>query len=538
MPRKRPTTKRWASFVGTREKPIELFVHEKDMSSENDDPLRKRVFAAAFKGLQQGYGFGIGVHGITPFEYAEVLQHLAPTAFDAQSELSSTPSPCGLDRAYLGLRIGGRLVRLTDENRGNKCEFLESLMLSQRHVIAEVCRTGLWPDGQLSGDDNTTSFGNLDTFTFGRYCVMLPPLAGMQDFLRLIDAPVGSVTLGSERSTLYARPQVFPSEKNSLESYCWRNTIMAANKLQTQACYVVLTLLPSMSGGLVTESIENVQVYVTVTEEIIRGHTGPKGSRGRYYEWVTPVVAGMKTKRVQTFSIATGCSLVVPSTFAIRLGSHYSQEVVFFIHTVRVKLRNEERKVFLLRGRSSIPRELQEYGNFTEVISLQFMRGQNKVELERLCGHSPNKEHGTLGTIPSIVSVPLNTRMRQKISDSFSNIRLGNGGVREAYRRTPFIKIQIPSAADLDQIVDEFGVQWMARRGTDRLYIDDVPYENFERDIRRRHLERRDSGGGNEEDDFEYSASSSASDEDDNEPSREGETNHDESTSEGSTDTE
>lgn len=318
------------------------------------------------------------------------------------------------------------------------------------------------------------------TRSFCRYCVTLPALAGMQDFLRLIDAPVGSVTIGRCRSTIYSPGGIFPSKNTTLEQYCWPNSLLHGNGMENQSSYVILTLLPSMAGGLVPGNIEKLGIYVTVTEEIIRGHTGPRKSYGRYYEWVAPVMAGVKSRRVQTFFLAVGCSLILPSTFAFRLGAHCSEEIVVFVHSVRVILQSGVQKPFIVRPKSFIRRDLHEYGNFTEVVRERFMKGQDKLSFEDFCERSGTNDYGTMGTIPSLASLPMNTKVREKIADPFYNIRLGSTGVREAYRRTPVMKIQIPSAMEPGPVEEEDAVEWMAKTGKDRLMIEDVPYGSFE----------------------------------------------------------
>lgn len=459
---------------------MELFPSKEYRPTSTLKPLDERIYEGALKALQEGFGFGLGIHNVTPSEYAEVLKHLRPTTFDAESELSTSSTPVSLEEKYLGKKMVGRLVRLTDGNRKNTCEILDSLILAHQFILSKICKNLCCSSDGTTSEEDGRSVPVLETWSFCHHCVILPALARMQDFLRMVVAPVGSVVVGYDRSTIYSRGELFPSKQLKLDEYCWRKSIVMGNGLQNQTSYLILTLFPSLSEGLVSESIEKVAINVTVTEEVIRGQTAAKGSKGRYYEWVAPVIVGVRSKKVQTFSLAVGCSLILPSTYVIRLGAHPSQEVVVFIHCVRVKLPNGEQKPFLIRPKSSVRADLHEYGNQTEVHHPHFMKGQDRVDLVRLCGLRNSKEHSTFGTIPSFVNVPINTRFRENIADSFYNVKLGSGRVHEAFRRTPYVKIQIPTAAAWAMDAEDDGVQWMCSLDTERLMIDDIPYGDFQ----------------------------------------------------------
>lgn len=101
---------RRSTHVATKDKPMELFVFEKYMPTDTRDSLEDRMMVAAFRCLQEGFGFGLGTHHITPCEYAEVLTYLQTVSHDVDSELSTSSSPMCLEEAYLGKQSAGRLA--------------------------------------------------------------------------------------------------------------------------------------------------------------------------------------------------------------------------------------------------------------------------------------------------------------------------------------------------------------------------------------------------------------------------------------------
>ncbi|PXF42209.1 hypothetical protein BWQ96_08077 [Gracilariopsis chorda] len=185
------------------------------MPTDTTDSLKDRMMVAAFRCLQEGFGFGLGTHHITPCEYDEVLTYLQTASHDVQSELSTSSSPMCLEEAYLGKQSAGRLVRLTDQHRGNTCDILESLVLAHQYILSEVCLSAFKEGEEPGVSMGTAAVEYVKTRSFCRYCVTLLALAGMQDFLRLIDAPMGSVTIGRYRSTIYSPGEIFPSKNTT-----------------------------------------------------------------------------------------------------------------------------------------------------------------------------------------------------------------------------------------------------------------------------------------------------------------------------------
>lgn len=177
------------------------------------------------------------------------------------------------------------------------------------------------------------------------YCIVLPSLCGTQDFLRVVDDRVASVSIEVDRSILYAKHGCFPEEGRRFDDYCWSNTVTSEQTSKNHALYMCYTILPSTSGGLVPENVHDMGIYVTVSEEIVRGHTGEYGEVGSYFEWVLPAVAGTTEHQNQTFYLPVRATLVLPSTFVVRFGSHPKEETVVFVHAIRVSLPQERQVV-------------------------------------------------------------------------------------------------------------------------------------------------------------------------------------------------
>lgn len=471
---------RWEELVGSKNKPVEIYIDETLAVENVEDNVKLRTLKAAFRGLQVGFGFGLGMHNLLASDYADILMNLEPRPLDAKSRLTTTTSPVELENNYLGLKTEAELVRLMDRSREHDCDALESIIVAHQHILSMVCSEGGIRDAVVEENgqrDGSKSAEQALTWSFCRYSVIIPPFSGMQDFLRMVDAPADSVSVECTRSALYSNDEVYPSPGKSLESYCWRNTTMSETGPRNTALYKIYTLFPSKTGGLIPENIEKLGIYLTVTEEIIRGHTGNKGTKGKYYEWVSPVIAEVKRRRVRTFYLGVGCSIVLPSTFVVRLGAHCSEEVVVFVHAVRVKVPNPENVIFMRRPPSSIPRDLHEYGNVTELLQTSFTTGKDRLRFDDPNDSEDEVEQCVLGTIPSMVNVPLHAKVREKLVEHAYDVRVGREGIGGAYHRTPVITQEIEPLDGTPGCDEEDGVLRTRQPATVRYLVDDVPYD-------------------------------------------------------------
>lgn len=472
------------NFIGTKRKPLEIFVNWNENEKNADACKETNILRSSFRGLQQGFGFSMGMHNLTVCEYGEILEYLEPTKFDVISGLSTLHTPFRMEKAYLGPQSTAKLVRLTDHRGKGRCETLESMIVAHQYVLSTVCQRGMRCDEkEVKPEESRKRAAGSKVYTWSgfRYCVILPPLCGMQDFLRVIDAPIESVTLCRRRSTIYSKAGKFPTEGQTLKSYCWNNTIMSENGCRKEALFISYTLLPSRSSGLFPEKLENLGIYLTVTEEVVRGHSATQGQKGNYYEWVPPVMAGVNSKRVQTFFLRIGCSIVLPSTCVVRIGAHSTDDVVVFIHAVRVTLPEDEKMVFLRRSASYQSEDLDEYSNFTDFLELHYRSTVRYIQWNDFFSNDEQEELGIVGTIPSAINVSMNTELRLQIVQSASSLQLGREGVLDAYRKMPIFRLPNVNKTTVseDDVVED-GVSSMGIHGEEQCFVDDVPYDYFQ----------------------------------------------------------
>lgn len=327
--------------MGTPNHPLEIYVDTQTIQNSMDDRVPMNTLKAAYRSLRDWFGFGMAVHNLTPADYADILKGLEADEFDITTKLSSQHAPATLQDQYLGISSSSTLTQYTSPPAKHVSEILDSLIVAHQYVLSKVFgRGGLLDKSEVQPRQESEDMVDQEVWTWSllRFSVRVPALIGMQDYLRVVHGPLSVASLEQSRSTLYG--DVYKLRRNSehSEKFPWRPTLMDEIGCKNEALCTVFTLLPSISNGLVLEGGKDIGVYVTITEEVIRGHSGVANREGRYYEWVAPVLAGDVTRRIRTYYLTIGCSIVVPTSFAVRIGSNPTQEVVIFAHTVRVCL--------------------------------------------------------------------------------------------------------------------------------------------------------------------------------------------------------
>lgn len=448
-----------------------------------DDKVHMNTMKAAFRCLQQGFGFGMAVHNLTASDYADILKYLEATPTDVVSGLSAQHVPLCLQGNYMGVSSSASLCRLANTRKKNTSDTLESLTVAHQYVLSQVCgRGGLNGIHDINLQQSPAEIVEKEVWTWSvlRFCTVIPPLRGMQDFLRVVDGPTGSVLVDADRSILQSEEKVFANPPENLSTYCWPNTVLTECHPKNDSLYVVYTLLPSMSGGLVSENVSELGIYLTVTEEVVRGHSGERGKPGRYYEWVVPVLAGEETKRVRTYFLPVGCSIVLPSTFVVRLGAHARQKVMVFAHAVRVRLPGDEKMAFLRRPTSYLVNDLDEYQNGTDFLQPKYMSGANMIKWSDFIDLNDTTENCTVGTVPTLANVALNSKARENFVHGAHSLQLGTSGISNAYKRTPVYKLQSPCDDGQSQKMPIEGVHVMNRGWNEKYIVQNVPYSYFE----------------------------------------------------------
>lgn len=88
---------------------------------------------------------------------------------------------------------------------------------------------------------------------------------------------------------------------------------------------------------------------------------------------------------------------------------------------------------------------------------------------------------GVLGTIPSVVNVRLNTEYRRNIIRFAKNMCLDGGGVLEAFKKTPIIKVLPFRGCDsMSAHEEKDGVRILGTSSGNQLMLCKVPYDYFE----------------------------------------------------------
>lgn len=475
---------KWANAIGTKSRPIEILIDPTGTGEGDEDVDEKASLRAAFLGLRDGFGFVMGIHGLTVCEYAEILHYLMPTSSDVCTGLSTLHTPLRLQEKYKGPFTTAQLLRLGERRGRLPCTLLESMVVAHQHVLSVVFKHGLQEDVESGDSDDAPIIDDDDevsTWVGFRYCVILPNFCGMQDYMRVVDDRIKSVNVETGRSTLQANRRIFPADDISFEDYCWQNTIQDEIKLKNHSLYMFYTLLPSVSDGLVTEKVGNVGVYVTISEDFIRGHTGKRGDIGRYYEWILPFTPGATAQRSQTFFLTVGNTLVLPSTFSVRFGAHPTEGTVVFIHGVRVSLPRRKEIRFLSRPEEFCTKELEEFENHTDFLEDSYIRYTRCVRWDDFYTTNEQEDVGVIGTIPSVVNVPLNNESRLSKTRPARGIPLGCDGVLQAYKTNPLLKVPYIGREQLgDAETEQEGVRVLGTNSEYRYYIDNVPYDYYE----------------------------------------------------------
>lgn len=483
MPTTPKETDRWSSFVGTRSHPLEVYVDPHLIQDSMEDRVHMSTMRAAFQSLREGYGFGIAIHNLTPADYADILRSLEPHDSDITTGLSSQPAPLVLDKEYLGIESSASLTQYTAPPGKHVSDLLESLVIAHQYILSKVCgKGGLHCGDEVEQRQEMDDMVDQEVWTLSvmRFSVRVPALKGMQDFLRVVYDPKPSLFLERSRSILYNSVEVLHANSAGHENCSWLPTLLSGTKSKDEAYYTVYTLLPSVSGGLVLEGDKEIGTYITKTEEVIRGHTSDRENEGRYYEWVAPTIAGDKTRRTRTYYLTIGCSLIIPSTFAVRIGSNPKQEVVVFAHCIRVTLPEGEEMIFMSRPSSYTMSTLDEYGNTTEFLQPDALSQANLIlPIQNSSALGVDLEC-VVGTIPTVANISLNTASRKNVVHSAMNLDLGPAGVAQAYMRTPFYRFIAPGASKRATKFDTGGIRFLQEGWNEEFVVRNVPYNYFE----------------------------------------------------------
>ncbi|KAI0558431.1 hypothetical protein FGB62_211g018 [Gracilaria domingensis] len=446
MEEKKSSKSRLRSFCGTPQKPLQVLV-DRNVAEEFagfDTASTLCVgWKAAFNMLMYEFGFGTVAHNITPSEYSAVYADLEMEEKhgDVRTGLRARHVPVEMDVAYRGPRTEPYLVRLG--KRKDENETLESLVVAHQFLLSCVLERGIVEDvhGEQWAKVELSKHPLVMTSAVCRFKIRIPPLSGMVDYVRVLDQDLFSVDVGTERSLLLAKKQSFPLRGLPVWKSEWSRNVRESCERKVCGSFIVYTLLPTASGGFVSNNMDKVGIYVTITEEVVRGSTGGKGERGLYYEYVGPLNA-MEPRECRTLFMTIGSSIVVPSTFAVRFGAHEEHAVQVFGYLLRARRTDGKRMSYMKREDLELYDDLEEYGAPMELVeNLHDVRGLETVDWNSFGRAYPKGREGVVGTIPSVLDVEMTTSFRKRLIETVHKAVPSGMNISEIYKANPVSKL-------------------------------------------------------------------------------------------------
>ncbi|KAI0556778.1 hypothetical protein FGB62_405g011 [Gracilaria domingensis] len=431
MEEKKSSKSRLRSFCGTPQKPLQVLV-DRNVAEEFagfDTASTLCVgWKAAFNMLMYEFGFGTVAHNITPSEYSAVYADLEMEEKhgDVRTGLRARHVPVEMDVAYRGPRTEPYLVRLG--KRKDENETLESLVVAHQFLLSCVLERGIVEDvhGEQWAKVELSKHPLVMTSAVCRFKIRIPPLSGMVDYVRVLDQDLFSVDVGTERVFCLRRSKASP---------CVDCQFGRANGHGTCESHA------NENGGFVSNNMDKVGIYVTITEEVVRGSTGGKGERGLYYEYVGPLNA-MEPRECRTLFMTIGSSIVVPSTFAVRFGAHEEHAVQVFGYLLRARRTDGKRMSYMKREDLELYDDLEEYGAPMELVeNLHDVRGLETVDWNSFGRAYPKGREGVVGTIPSVLDVEMTTSFRKRLIETVHKAVPSGMNISEIYKANPVSKL-------------------------------------------------------------------------------------------------
>ncbi|PXF45557.1 hypothetical protein BWQ96_04695 [Gracilariopsis chorda] len=505
-------------LVGSVDVPVEVMVDEavlSDFKGFTTDNAKSRVWKVAYEGLVGDFGFGMAISTFSAEEYLQIEQHLRynKRLGDLQSFLGAEQCPVALRHNYVGQSGVARLTRQAKRRvtRGERCKLLDSMMVAQQYVILKVLERALVEGVHGANTDRTPRFYNVPLVwsVYCQFCVEVPIVTGMVDFIRVLNERMDEMSIEGSRSVLCSRASTV-SGSGCKAWDGWKSNSAQAGRWVEYGEYIVLTLFPSQVVDIEGNSkgstsiklannaaptttttgegvMEEPGVHVTVTEEIVRCYSAEADNSGLYCEYVAPLNP-LDKGCVKTYYMKVGTSIVVPSTYAIRIGSHATRAARMFGYIVRRERLNKQKKgqgVFYKRDGGVVQADqLFEYGCESNFVREGYASNSHKATFRGFFGESKADERFMVGTIPSMLNMELNTPLGRKIVEPLYNVLPAVGSMMEVYRANPVLVLesstQRQTRGGKRGEWDDEGVRTMGVKGEQGWLEGDVPYHYFE----------------------------------------------------------
>lgn len=437
---------------GTAKKPIQILVDreelsEKDLAAKGKDV--NKCWKAAYNGLVYGYGYGMVVHNLTASEYSKINNYLKTdrTAGDVLSWLYTKHTRQSLDDHYIGYEGEAHITRLGD--REETCEVLEALLVCHQYILCRILERGLLQNESSLANYEPQADLRVVTAIYCRFRIHISRLSGMEDYLRIVEGDMGKLKVEKYRSTLVSKTNTL--EQNGRESWEWgwgRNARQAC-EYEDEGLYVVYTLFPTAQSGFYDEIVGSIGVYMTVTEEVIRGFTAQyKSWHGRYYEYVSPLHPG-KPLQSRTFYMTMGSSIVLPISCVVRIGGHWKYDVQVLGYVLEASRVDWAKMTYLHREDDGEYDDIDEYGMETELVQQDEDSETKYVSWREFKEQHPNETGFMIGTIPTIMEIQLDHPSRAARVRSFYDVLPHPQRLKEVYENNPIMKLVAKKGPDM-----------------------------------------------------------------------------------------
>ncbi|PXF39630.1 hypothetical protein BWQ96_10673 [Gracilariopsis chorda] len=383
-------------------------------------------------------------------------------------------------------------------------------MVAQQYVILKVLERALVVGVHGANTDRNPRFYNvpLVSSVYCQFCVEVPIVTGMVDFIRVLNERMDEVTIEGSRSVICLRASTV-SGSGCKAWDGWKSNSAQAGRWVEYGEYIVLTLFPSQvvdsegnSKGSTSIKLANnaaptttttgegvmeeAGVHVTVTEEIVRRYSAEAENSGLYFEYVAPLNP-LDKGCVKTYYMEVGTSIVVPSTYAIRIGSHATRAVRKFGYIVRAERLNKRKKgqvVFYKRDGGVVRADrLFEYGCESDFVREGYASNSHKATFRGFLGEIEEDERFIVGTIPSVLNMQLNTPLRSKLVEPLYDVLPGVGSMVGVYRANPVLLLESSTRRQTRGGTrgewDDEGLRKMGVKEEQGWLEEDVPYHYF-----------------------------------------------------------
>ncbi|CAN8072847.1 unnamed protein product, partial [Agarophyton chilense] len=270
-----------------------------------------------------------------------------------------------------------------------------------------------------------------------RFGIRIPKAGGLCNFIRIVEQGSADVDVEKRQSMLLSKPRVSGKGRKSVWDGWIPNPKSSAEENQ-YGSYVVYTLLPCLEGAVTEDLVQNGGVYLTITERIVRAYTTLRANKALFYEYVAPLNP-MDTTAVRTVFLTFGCSIVLPCTYAVRIGGHEMLSVQIVGYVVRVERMEKEEYSFYDKVRIRAAENLYECCSDVGYLERNEDGTESKVEFDILRDNRSRKY--VVGSIPTMLNIEINNKFRESLVQKMYDVLPGATNLCEVYNLNPILRV-------------------------------------------------------------------------------------------------